>query len=726
MNKTVKQRSSSGLSVLNADIGTLKGIGKARAEALSKLGVSTVGDLLRLFPRGYQDRGNTLTLGNIRKVLEADGKGIFSSVLTVSSSPRSFRIRGGREILRFRAFDETGSVEITFFNSPFLKSAFSPGETYRFYGRFSIDGRDLRLAAPVYEKCADASELQPIVPVYPLTSGLTQKAIQSSVARALELFGDSIEDYIPDDDLKALGLPDLKTAFRSIHIPEDLSDLERSKSRMTFDELYVMYLLSMRKNAAEKKENTAVITRPGMDRFYSELPFTPTGAQTRAIEEIFRDMGSDRFMNRILAGDVGSGKTLVAEAAAYAAVSSGFSVLLMAPTELLARQHHSLFSRLFGPLGIYCACITGSTGKAERNRIMASLAEEGGAGILIGTHALLSEGVTPENTGLIIIDEQHRFGVMQRASLIKRSGGAHTLVMSATPIPRTLTLAAWGNIDISRLDEMPAGRQPVESYLVNGSYRERLNAFIRKTASEGHQTYVVCPAIEENRKESEEDSENIVDISLVDYEKPDVSSIQSAISEAGYLKAELPDLRISLLHGKMRNDEKTMTMAGFAEGKSDVLVSTTVIEVGVDVPNATLMIVENADRFGLAQLHQLRGRVGRGADKSYFIMMSDTSDAQALERLRKIKSTSDGFEIAEYDLSVRGPGDFFFSSGVPRQHGFSVAKLAPVCTDKALIEKAAAYAADTLKQDPDLSSGRNTYIRERVSRFEEQNEAVFN
>lgn len=434
-------------------------------------------------------------------------------------------------------------------------------------------------------------------------------------------------------------------------------------------------------------------------------------------------------MNRILTGDVGSGKTAVAEAAAYAAVKNGYRVALMVPTEILAMQHYDSFSAIFGKLGISCACLTGSTPKRERDKILRGITNSGHEriDIVIGTHALISDVVEIDDLGLAIIDEQHRFGVNQRAALFDKAKNVHSLVMSATPIPRTLTLAAYGSIDVSRIDELPAGRQKIDTFIVNEGYRERLNGFIKKQADEGHQTYVVCPAVEESEKK-QDDIENAATFELFDVDVTIDTSVplKAATAHADYLADELPGLNVGFVHGKLKSAEKERVMNEFAAGNVDVLVSTTVIEVGVNVPNATLMIVENAERFGLSQLHQLRGRVGRGEAKSYFILVSDTKDPSAMDRLRAIKSTTDGFEIAEYDLQMRGPGDFFGEGGTIRQHGQMSLQLAATCRDTSLIERASFYANRTLKNDPHLKSEANRKISEKLIRLEKKSEKTLN
>ena len=707
------------MSNIDLPVSSLRGVGSSRAEAFERMGISTLGDLVRLYPRAYQNRGETLTVRQIKAKLIESGAGVYSSVLTVAAEPTVRMIRRGMVLLKVRVFDETGSVEITYFNQQYLKDTLHTGETFRFYGRFSAVGRTVTLSSPITEKVTDGMPLEPIVPVYPLTSGLKQKFVSSAVAEALRLCSGELTEYIPTDALVSLSLPSYAYTLQNIHRPDSLAALENAKRRLVFDELYLMYLSMMRSGAETKKANTVKIKPTDMKPFCDSLPFSMTGAQKRSVREILADMASDKLMNRIVTGDVGSGKTAVAEAAAYAVVKSGYRVSVMVPTEILANQHYEDFSRIFEPLGVRVSLLTGSTKKKEKTEILSSLDDSSPieTDIIIGTHALLTDGVNIARLGLAIIDEQHRFGVNQRAALFEKAKDVHSLVMSATPIPRTLTLAAYGSIDVSRIDELPAGRQTIDTFVVDESYRERLNGFIRKQASEGHQTYVVCPAVEEQEKQTD-DTDEMADIDLFRMAEDTTVPLKSAKKFADYLSEALPELRIGFVHGKLKAAQKDKVMSEFAAGNLDVLVSTTVIEVGVNVPNATLMIVENAERFGLAQLHQLRGRVGRGTAKSYFVLVSDSHTPEATERLQTIKRTRDGFEIAEYDLLMRGPGDFFGENGAVRQHGQMSLRLAATCRDTKLIEAASEYAKRTLKADPELKKPENEKLADMLGGFE--------
>ncbi len=701
----------------------LKGVGDARREALAKLGAETLGDLIRVFPRAYQNRGDIQSISVIRDRLKNGERGPFSAELTISTEPEVRMIRRGMVLLKVKAFDETGTAELTYFNMPYMKNTFHVGETFRFFGRFTCDYNRVQAANPIAERMDGVESLQQIVPVYPLVSGLTQKIMTQLIGEALRLCSNELTEYMPKDALAEMAMPTYAYTLSQIHQPQSLSAIETAKRRLMFDELYLTLLSMNLGQARRKKKNTCPVRCDTMDEFYAQLPFEMTGAQRRSVNEILGDMSGDFLMNRILTGDVGSGKTIVAAAACYAAVKSGYRAALMVPTEILANQHAEDFVKLFKPLEINCALLTGSTKKREKDKILAGLNDEqtsmteqksgDGVDIVIGTHALLSEGVEIDRLGLAVIDEQHRFGVMQRAALFEKGDGIHSLVMSATPIPRTLTLAAFGSLDVSRIDELPKGRQKIDTLVVNESYRERLNGFIRKQKEEGHQIYVVCPAVDENDAE-ETDTEEMADIPFVSMEVDTSTPLKAATVFADYLKDELDGLTVEYVHGKMKSAEREKIMSAFARGEVDVLVSTTVIEVGVNVPNATLMIVENAERFGLSQLHQLRGRVGRGTAKSYFVLVSDSTTPESAERLRAIKSTSDGFKIAEYDLELRGPGDFFSDAGVIRQHGQMSDALTSACRDTNLIERASFYAKRTAQDDPKLEKPEN---RETVLRL---------
>ncbi len=682
---------------MNTDIGKLYGVGAVKKEAYARLGIHTVGDLLSHYPRGYEDRGN------VKLLSESDGLSKCAYLLTVATEPRSARIRGRMSMLKFRAYDDSGTCEITFFNQDYLKNTFTVGSLFRFYGKADMKGNTYSLTAPVYEPVIEGMELPPLVSVYPLTEGLSQKQIAKDVRSAFVLAAaKGAEDHLPEDIRRKYALCPLSYALRNIHMPESFSALAAAKKRLIFDEFFT-FALGLSMTGKESEKNPANPCYGDPSRLTAFLPYELTGAQRRVIAEIRADMAKGLAMNRMVVGDVGSGKTVCAAAAMYIAVASGRQAALMAPTEILARQHHADLSELFRPLGIGCELLVGSLSAAEKKRIHRGLSEsdpEKRINVVIGTQALLSEGVSFTAPGIVVTDEQHRFGVGQRATLAEKNLLSHTLVMSATPIPRSLALAIYGNLDVSTIDEMPKGRQRVDTFVVDEGYRERLDGFIRKQIAEGGQVYIVCPAVEDG-EEADLSMEDIDTEGNVSRKAP----LRSAVGFSEELSEKFPDLRVEFLHGKMKSKDKDAVMQRFASGKTKILVSTTVIEVGVNVPNACLMIVENADRFGLSQLHQLRGRVGRGQRKSYCVLVSDSKGQNARERLGIMKSCYDGYTIAERDLEMRGPGDFLRGSGdaAVRQSGGVRFRLAELCDDMGLLKTAFSEARELTDGDPDLS-----------------------
>ena len=705
---------------LSSSVSVLKGVGETRFKSLMSMNVESLYDLVNCLPRAYQNRGDTSQTAEIKEKLAVGGSGIFSVILTVSNEPSVKMIRRGMTVMKFSAFDESGAVHITYFNQQYLKSTIHTGAVFRFFGKVVYENGMLTMTNPIAEPYYNGAVLQDIVPVYPLASGVKQKFMSGIISEALRYISPELREFLPSEMLTELSLPTYSYALNAIHHPQTVDDIEKAKRRLTFNELFLMMLSVDIKGEAGKKRNSVPIKNTEINEFTDVLPYELTAAQKRCVNEIISDMSGCNLMNRILTGDVGSGKTVVAAAACYAAVKNGYRAAVMVPTEILAEQHADDFSRMLTPLGISCALLTGSTKKKARDMILGGLKDSFDAeriDIIIGTQALISEDVVIDNLGIAVIDEQHRFGVSQRAALFEKADNVHCLVMSATPIPRTMTLVSYGNIAISRIDELPKGRQKVDTFIVNESYRERLNAFIKKQADAGHQTYVVCPAVEENADKNE-DTEDIGDIMLVDESRQSEKlPMKAAETMAEYLTEALPELKVGLIHGKMKNALREEVMHDFEKGNIDVLVSTTVIEVGVNVPNASLMIVENAERFGLSQLHQLRGRVGRGSVKSYFILVSDTKEELSRKRLDAIKSTSDGFKIAEYDLEQRGPGDFLSDSGIIRQSGELNLNLASSCTDTDMIEKAAYYAEKIACDDPYLKDERYTELRAQLKRF---------
>lgn len=692
---------------LDDNISALRGVGIAKTERLKKLGISSIRNLIYHFPRAYERRGE------IRKLSEAVENQNASFMLTIGTRVTTAKIRNGYSISKFRAFDESGSVEVIFFNSPFIKDVFHPGTTFRFYGKIFFHKGHPTLSSPKYEPYVEGIPLKNYIPIYPSTDGLTSTAIAKLIEQCLSDVENTFEDPLPESVRLSLQLPTLKKAITDAHFPETDEMLTAALRRLAFDE---MFLFALRIGVAKKQRSAqkgVTIPTCTVSDFTSLLPYELTASQKRAVNEIYLDMtaknkdGYTPTMARILAGDVGSGKTVCAALAAYIAIRGGFQVAFMAPTEILARQHYKEISVLFQKLGIRTALLLGALTQSEKKKVYFA-AENGDLEIVIGTHALLSEKLNFKNLGLVITDEQHRFGVMQRATLKDKNTAAHLLVMSATPIPRTLALALYGDLDVSRLTELPSGRQPIDTFIVDESYEQRLISFIQKQVEEGGQCYVVCPAIEQD------DSEEYFTPSRLDIARtPEKKQLKSAVDYAEYLSKKLPSLCVSCLHGKMKAAQKDDVMNDFVNGKIHVLVSTTVIEVGVNVPNSNLMIIQNAERFGLSQLHQLRGRIGRGTRKSYCVLVTSPSSESSAERLSIMKRTTNGFEIAEQDLLQRGPGDFLSSNSNDnfRQSGGIDFKFARLCEDTTLFDSAFSIAKSILEHDPHLSDKEHAGLR---------------
>lgn len=686
----------------NISVGALYGVGKVKRDAYSRVGVESVQDLLEYFPRSYENRGDVCLLCQARQDIKS------AVILTVATNPRVHLIRRGMSLLKFRAFDESGSCEIIYFNQDYLRDKFPIGATFRFWGKVELDKGKYSMSSPIAEPYIESQPLPPYTPIYRLTDGLSQKQISQNMSAALDMAKDSLCDYMPSDILEKYGLISLYDSLSAIHNPKDQLTLGQAKRRLVFDELFTFALgMSMSAKTVVREDNAPQMKDTDIAPLLSMLPYTLTGAQARAIADISRDMRSNIPMARILIGDVGSGKTICAASAMYIAVKNGYQACLMAPTEILATQHYNDLYPLFERLGIKCALLTGSltpSKKAKLHSLIATSDDNLRIDIVIGTQALISDKVEFYKPALNIADEQHRFGVNQRAALLQKAKRTHTLVMSATPIPRSLALVIYGDLDVSKIDEMPKGRQRVDTFLVDESYRERLDGFIRKIVNEGSQVYIVCPAVEE--AELPDDELDLFEIFDSDKKPP----LKAAVGYAKELSERLPDLKISFVHGKLKTKEKDEIMNAFAKGEIQVLVSTTVIEVGVNVPNATLMIVENSERFGLSQLHQLRGRVGRGSKKSYCILVSGTKSKNQLsesskKRLDTMCRCYNGFDIAEEDLKQRGPGDFLCMNthASIRQSGDIYFKLADMCEDATLMENAFAEARDLICRDSNLS-----------------------
>ena len=668
----------------DTDIRYIKGIGETRANALNKLGIRTLEDLLSYFPRRWEDR-------TLERPIRELAVGEYACVRAMlAGDPAASRISGGRTLVKVRAVDDSGALDVAFFNQDYRRTSLHRGETYIFYGKVEGDLLRRRMTNPVVEPEGRQLLTGRIMPIYPLAAGVSQTLLAKAMRQGLDACRDLLPDVLPDEVRRAYHLCYTGYAYENIHFPDSPEALDIARRRLVFEELFVLACgLQLLRSHRETGRGPAC-KNLSLTPFYDALPFALTGAQHRAVEQAVSDMISGRPMNRLCQGDVGSGKTMVAAACVWFAARNGWQSALMAPTEILARQHYENLTPLFARFGLHCALLTGSTRVRERRAILAGLAG-GTVDLCIGTHALLTEDVQYARLGLVITDEQHRFGVGQRAALSKKADSPHMLVLSATPIPRTLALIIYGDLEVSVMDELPPGRQKVDTFAVDERYRQRINRFIRKQVEEEHQVFIVCPLV------GEED------------QLPDERKAVAAYAKK--LREEVfPDLRIALLHGKMKPKEKEKVMADFAAGNGDILVATTVVEVGVDVPNATCMVVENAERFGLSQLHQLRGRVGRGKAKSYCILLSEHPTEETKRRLQVMTKTNDGFEISREDLAIRGPGDFFGQ----RQHGLPALKIADLSCDMRLLDEAQQAAKDWMAQDPALEKPESRMLRARI------------
>ena len=651
------------LNILDANVSVLKGVGTKVRKELESLGILTVRDLLDHFPRRYIDFSRITPIADlvpdVPSVTEA----------TVVKRNRPFTAKG-ITFSKIDVSDGTGEARLTFYNQPYTANALEIGKKYLFYGKPEKLGKFVDINSPVTEKV----ENKYIHPVYSVSKGITSRRIASIIRFALTAVGNGIPETLSREMTERYSLCSLSEAYRQIHFPSSLEDREKALRRFAFEELLLFSLgiLTLR------SKNRKLIGNPvegdcDVSEFLKTLPYALTGAQKRALDDCLCDLKKKTPMSRIVQGDVGSGKTVVAAAVMYYVAKCGRQSCLMAPTEILAAQHYASFQKLFDGLNINCALLTGSSSAADRRQILAGLSS-GEIDVLIGTHAVFQKDVGFKDLALAVTDEQHRFGVAQRSRLSEKGRGTHILVMSATPIPRTLAMILYGDMDISVIDELPPGRQKISTHLVDGSYHDRMYSYLRDECLKGAQAYVVCPLVEENDNEE----------------------LRSAVEYADRLCREhLKGISVQYLHGKMKGKEKERILRDFADGKTQVIVSTTVVEVGVDVPNATIMIIENSDRFGLSQLHQLRGRVGRGKKKSYCFVVSDTKNEKTLERLNAFCSTSDGFEISRKDLELRGPGDFFGQ----RQSGLPIFRHADLLSDMQTLEQARS-AAEEIVNDP--------------------------
>ena len=664
----------------------LKGVGPKTAERFEKLGILTLSDLLCHYPRRYLDFSKPYSIAEAPSDTECVVKA------EVFAKPGGRILPGGRRMERITAGDDVSSLEVTWFNNPYAVQKLELGQEYYFQG--IVTGGMLRRQMVNPQVRTDAQVASsPFEAVYPQTEGLTSSAIAKCVRQLLPHV-ELLPDPLPPGMLKKYRLLPKADAVRAIHCPASEEEAFAARRRLIYEELLVLQLGIGRMKNHGAASTGAPMQKADASPFWDALPFSPTGAQRRAVEEILTDMAGETSMNRLLQGDVGSGKTLVAAAAIWACIRAGYQAALLAPTEILASQHAENLNRLLAPFGMRVALLTGGMKAAPRRTTLAAIRDDE-ADLIVGTHAILSEGVDFARLGLAVVDEQHRFGVRQRGLLAEKAANPHLLVMSATPIPRTLGLLMYGDLDISILDELPPGRKPVKTRCITGKKRTDLYGFLDREIGAGRQVYIVCPAIE-------------------DAGGSGLNAVKSYYEDIA--KALLPDRRVGLMHGRLKPKEKAEVMEDFKAGRLDALVSTTVIEVGVDVPNATVMVIENAERYGLSALHQLRGRVGRGAAESWCFLVSDNASESVQKRLRFLCSTSDGFAVAQYDLETRGPGDFFGS----RQHGLPTLQVADLMNDTRTLHAAQSEAAALLAADPLLERPEHALLARQVEQMFDQ------
>lgn len=668
---------------LDTDIKYLKGVGERRAAMLSRLGVSDVNALVCLYPRVYED------WSRIKSINEAQIGEICCIKGIVGSPVRKNLIRKGLTLYKAEITDGSGIMGITIFNSRFAAEKLTEGDEFLFFGRVGGNLYRKEMNSPEIEPAEGADRIRPI---YPQTHGLNSKMIEKLVRTALTECRDELVDPIPLWLREKYCLMNLPDSLWNIHFPKSPDYLEEARRRLIFEDLLILQL-GLEKMRSQTQNNAgAIIERDFSEEYFSHLSFSPTGAQRRAVKEAMRDMMSGRQMNRLLQGDVGSGKTAVAAALVYSAAKNSMQSALMAPTEVLAEQHYKTFLKLFEGCSINVELLTGSDTAAQKRRKKEAL-KAGEIDLLIGTHAIIQSDVEFKSLALVITDEQHRFGVEQRNALGEKGENPHLYVMSATPIPRTLALIIYGELDISILDELPPGRQKIETYAVTSELRQRAYNYVKKHLDAGRQGYIICPLVDEGESDTE---------------------LASAVKYADELqRGDFRGYTVGLMHGKMKSVDKKKVMESFSNGETQLLVSTTVIEVGVDVPNAVIMVIENAERFGLSQLHQLRGRIGRGQYKSTCILITDAKNDTAQRRMKVMETTTDGFKIADEDLKLRGPGEFFGS----RQHGLPEMKIADMLEDRSTLEETQRAAKEIMARDPELSSPESTALKNEIQRL---------
>lgn len=668
---------------LKQNVQYVKGIGPKRVKVLNSIGIYTLYDLLTYFPRDYEDRTKTKKIIDLVNGEEAVIEATAMSNITVAV------VRKNMSILKLTVGDETGVATITWFNQLYLKGAFKIGEKYKFYGKVNNAFGKIDISNPVFDRVGEKKNTGKIVPIYPLTYNLSEYTIRQAIENALNMVNNKLEETLPSYIINDYKLDGINNAMQQIHFPTDFTACNRARNRLVFEELLTMQLALMQLKNQTIGENGICYSKDvKMSDVINELPFKLTKAQLKVLEEIDNDMESTKPMSRLLQGDVGSGKTIVSIIAVYKAAKCGYQSAIMAPTAILASQHIEEFKKVLEPYGIKCELLLGGTRKKLREEILQKL-KNGEIDVLVGTHSLLVEDVEFKNLGFVVTDEQHRFGVRQRENIIAKGKNPDVLVMTATPIPRTLALILYGDLDISIIDELPPNRKKIETYAVTYRLEDRVNNFIRKNLAEGRQAYVVCPLVEEN-------------------EELNMKSVTKICEK--YKNEIFKDYRVELLHGKMKQKEKDEIMQEFKDGKINILVSTTVIEVGVNVPNANIIVVENSEHFGLAQLHQLRGRVGRGEYQSYCILKYKGSSPVAKERMKIMQDTNNGFIIAEKDLELRGTGEFFGT----RQHGLPEFKIANLFKDIEMLKLVQSVAIKIESEDPKLELDKNKELKKLI------------
>ena len=669
---------------LNKDVKYVKTVGPNRVKLLNKLNIYTLKDLIEYYPRDYEDRSKPKNLYEC-----IDGEEV---LIEAMATGRINEMHKGRmTISRLIVKDQTGTCYITWFNQGYLRDKFQPGRMYRFFGKISNKNGRLEMNSPVYDEIDQSKNTGKIIPIYPLTFELKQNTLRRIIENGLLEVKGQLPETLPEYILKENNLWDINNTIERIHFPIEFSDFNKARERLVFEELLTMQLalLKLKNNYEHETDGIQFSKDVHMSNVINMLPFRLTKAQLRVLEEIDRDMESNKPMNRLLQGDVGSGKTVVAMIAAYKAVKSGYQATIMAPTAILASQHLESFKGILDELGIRTELLISNVTKKKKAEILEKL-QSGEIDVLIGTHAILEENVVFKNLGLVVTDEQHRFGVKQRSTIAAKGQNPDIIAMSATPIPRTLALILYGDLDISIIDELPPNRKKIETFAVRKNMEERVNNFIKKQIAEGRQAYIVCPLVEENE---------------------DLEGLQSVVELAEkYQKETFSEYKVAYLHGKMKPKEKDEIMQRFKDGEIQILIATTVIEVGVNVPNASIMVVENAERFGLAQLHQLRGRVGRGEYQSYCILRYEGNGETIRQRMKVMCDTNDGFIISEKDLELRGSGDFFGTE----QHGLPEFKIANLFEDMAVLKKVQGLALKIMGDDPLLEKEKNAKLNDLV------------